>query len=160
MREGEFNEAESHNSFLEALNAWRGVPSKPAAPEQKGVKFEEKKPGSFFANIRKDEEFDLNCLPQYAEGGTKPDTEIADPKYGPKESCWTCYKLKAKADLQEFAGKQFCSNSCREKFAKDNMITCQRVPACPAEAFLKKDGVPRLGRWFCSDECCEADTDI
>jgi len=23
--EGEFNEAESHNSFLEALNAWRGT---------------------------------------------------------------------------------------------------------------------------------------
>jgi hypothetical protein len=35
---GEFNEAESHNTFLEALNAWRGV-------EAKGdVKFEGQSP--------------------------------------------------------------------------------------------------------------------
>lgn len=26
--------------------------------------------------------------------------------------------------------------------------------------FLKKEGVPRLGRWFCSDECQEQDEEI
>jgi hypothetical protein len=38
IREGEFNETESHNTFLEALNAWRGV-----KPDNKEVKFAEKK---------------------------------------------------------------------------------------------------------------------
>lgn len=111
MKEGEFNEAESHNSFLEALNAWRGV-----KPAEKGVKFEDKKPGSFFAGLKKDENWDVNCLPQYAEGGTKPDKQMEDPKYGPKESCWTCYKLKPVSDIVEFAGKKFCSDKCKEKF--------------------------------------------
>jgi len=45
--EGEFNEAESHNSFLEALNAWRGVKSETTG--NKEVKFSDKKPGGFFA---------------------------------------------------------------------------------------------------------------
>ena len=26
--------------------------------------------------------------------------------------------------------------------------------------FQKKDGVPRLGRWFCSHECAEQDAEI
>ena len=46
--EGEFNEAESHNSFLEALNAWRGVKTTETAGN-KEVKFADKKPGGFFA---------------------------------------------------------------------------------------------------------------
>ena len=40
------------------------------------------------------------------------------------------------------------------------MVECMRVPACSSPAFLKKDGVPRLGRWFCSDACHEADEEI
>lgn len=41
----------------------------------------------------------MNCLPEpptFAEGGTKTDGE-ADAKFGPKESCWNCYKLFPKA---------------------------------------------------------------
>lgn len=40
------------------------------------------------------------------------------------------------------------------------MVKCQRVPPCPSDMFLKKEGVPRLGRWFCSDECQEQDEEI
>jgi hypothetical protein len=61
--EGEFDEAESHNSFLKALNAWRGVKDEPETKE-KGVKFaDNKKPGSFFANIQKDQGWNVVSLP-------------------------------------------------------------------------------------------------
>lgn len=39
-----------------------------------------------------------------------------------------------------------------------NLQTCMRRPKCNKK-FLKKDGIPRLNKWFCSDECVESDTD-
>jgi hypothetical protein len=107
FREGEFNETESHNTFLEALNAWRGVKTDP-----KEVKFAEKK------------ETNVNNGPQVTEGATKPAWKMPDLKTGPKESCWTCYKLKPKTEIEEFAGKKFCSTKCKEKFMADNMVKC------------------------------------
>lgn len=71
--EGAFDEAESHNSFLQALNAWRGVPQQNTSKE---VKFADKKPGSFFAQLGNESNWNVDCLPQFTEGGTKPDTEI------------------------------------------------------------------------------------
>ena len=47
---GAFDEDESHNSFLQALNAWRGVPTQPAEPKE-AKPAAEKKSGSFFANL-------------------------------------------------------------------------------------------------------------
>lgn len=46
LKFGEYNEAESHNSFLEALNAWRGAGKKKddepeSAKSNKKVKFQE-----------------------------------------------------------------------------------------------------------------------
>jgi hypothetical protein len=40
------------------------------------------------------------------------------------------------------------------------MVQCMRKPACSNPKFLKKDGVPRLGRWFCSEACQDADEGI
>lgn len=71
---GQFDEAESHQSFLEALNAWRGVPSDKVAPKEKKVNFDDKKPGGFFAALdNKDKDWNVNCLPQFTEGGTQPE---------------------------------------------------------------------------------------
>ena len=83
LLEGRFDEGDSHNSFLDALKAWRGeVPSQVAASkEQKAVSFQGDSTGkngakkNFFANIDSNE-FNVNCLPEpptFAEGGTKPD---------------------------------------------------------------------------------------
>jgi hypothetical protein len=58
------------------------------------------------------------------EGATKPAWKMPDLKTGPKESCWTCYKLKPKTEIEEFAGKKFCSPQCKEKFMADNMVKC------------------------------------
>jgi len=46
---------------LEALNAWRGVKAEPNA--NKEVKFADKKPGGFFAQLGNTTEWDVNCLP-------------------------------------------------------------------------------------------------
>lgn len=40
------------------------------------------------------------------------------------------------------------------------MKKCQRNPVCYKGLFQKNDGVPRLGRWFCSVECTETDEEI
>ena len=58
LAEGTFDEVESHNQFLKALNAWRGV--KEEAPTTKK---------SFFASLGGDE-WNVNCLPSFQEGGT------------------------------------------------------------------------------------------
>ena len=55
--------------------------------------------------------------------------------------------------------KQFCSSSCTDKFARENMVRCQKDPACQTK-FLKKDGLPRMGKWFCSEECAEEDREM
>ena len=109
--EGQFDEQESHNSFLEALKAWRG--EKPSAEDTpKSVRFSDNKEGAaaaaagkppanknFFANLN-NEEFNVNCLPEpptYAATETQPDSQMADPKFAAKDSCWQCYKLYPRA---------------------------------------------------------------
>ncbi len=102
LLDGAFDEGESHGSFLEALKAFRGEPTTTTAgadEKNKSVRFQgdaadkataggAKK--NFFANLDNND-FNVNCLPEpptFQEGGTKPDQSIADPKYGPKDSCW------------------------------------------------------------------------
>jgi len=100
LLEGQFDEGESHSSFLDALKAWRGETTAPAEEPQKSVRFEgdTDRPAAkknFFANLDT-KEFNVNCLPEpptFADDGTKPDAQISDPRYGPKDSCWQCYKL-------------------------------------------------------------------
>jgi len=71
---------------LEALNAWRGV--KPAETEEtstaKQVRFEgqgqPKK--NFFANIdTNDQNWNVNCLPQFQDGSTKTDEHVTDLRH-------------------------------------------------------------------------------
>ena len=99
LKEGSYSEAESHQGFLEALNAWRNAGKKSDEPasakSSKKVKFQDvqdswkqqqdpKKKGSFFANIEPGKsDFDLTSIPTWQEGGTQP-----DKKFSSKESCW------------------------------------------------------------------------
>lgn len=100
---GDYNEADSHAGFLEALNAWRKV-GKEETPKktkdgklstsdvQKAWKHQQDptKKGSFFANIdSKQTDFNLGSIPTWQEGGTMPDKKLVSNK----ESCWQCYKL-------------------------------------------------------------------
>ena len=84
LADGVYNEAESHNGFLEALSAWRnaGKPSeekksKNKKPDLNDVEESWKrqqdpaKKGSFFANIDSSaKDFDLGSIPTWQEGGT------------------------------------------------------------------------------------------
>lgn len=101
LKDGMYDEGESHAGFLEALNAFRGKKTeKEETPKQKTVKFSEvekawehqkdqSKKGSFFANLdTKNTDFDLGSIPTWQEGGTQPDKKISA-----KESCWQCFKL-------------------------------------------------------------------
>ena len=109
LLDGQFDEGESHNSFLEALKAFRGEPSAAAAeePAAKSVRFQGDsaagKPAAakknFFANLD-NSEFNLNCLPEpptFSEGGIQAEAQPGDPVLGPKDSCWQCYKLFPRA---------------------------------------------------------------
>ena len=88
---GAYDEGESHNSFLEALNAWRNIGKKPedqvkSTPNQsssKKVKFTEvqkswayqkdqSKKGSFFAALGESKDFSLGSIPTWQESGTQP----------------------------------------------------------------------------------------
>lgn len=98
LLEGQFDEGVSHNSFLDALKAWRGEPTE-EEPKDKSVRFkgDDKAGGkkNFFANLDSGD-FNVNCLPEpptFAEGGNQPDSQMSDPKFAPKDSCWQCYKL-------------------------------------------------------------------
>lgn len=106
LKDGAYNEAESHQGFLEALNAWRNAGKKndepSSAKSSKKVKFQDvqdswkvqqdpKKKGSFFASIDPgNNEFNMGSIPTWQEGGTQPDKKMSS-----KESCWECYKLYA-----------------------------------------------------------------
>ncbi len=37
-----------------------------------------------------------------------------------------------------------------------NLVVCQRRPKCNV-SFVKKDGIPKLNKWFCSEKCIELD---
>ena len=102
LKDGQYDEAESHNSFLEALNAWRGAGKKNddepgSTKSNKKVKFQEvekswalqndqSKKGSFFANLDNSaKDFNLGSIPTWQEGGTQPDKKMGGSG---KESCW------------------------------------------------------------------------
>jgi hypothetical protein len=45
---------------------------------------------------------------------------LADPKFGPKESCWNCYKLfpSAEAKVCKISGKRFKDDKCLKKWTE------------------------------------------
>ena len=58
-----------------------------------------------------------------------------------------------------FMQKRFCGAVCAELYRAENMLVCMRQPECPKK-FLKKEGVPKYGKWFCSPECEAADEEL
>ncbi len=142
LAEGTFDEAQSHQSFLEALNAWRGV--KPTTEDDKGqkqVRFEGQSANqgkkNFLANIdTKENNWNVNCLPSFQDGSTKTDEHIADLRFSQqKDSCWQCYKLFPKAQnvpcqfvkdkvriFRLTLFQKFCSQGCLDTFEKANVL--------------------------------------
>jgi hypothetical protein len=102
LKDGQYNEEESHAGFMDALKAWRtaGKPEEEKKKDDKKIKMRDveqswkqqqdnSKKGSFFANIdKKESNFDFGLIPTWQEGGTEPDRKISS-----KESCWQCFKL-------------------------------------------------------------------
>jgi len=85
--EGAYNEEQSHQSFLQALNAWRKGDNKeeekatPAKKDKKvaladiekawSVQKDTAKKGSFFANLDTGNlDFNLGAIPTWQDGGT------------------------------------------------------------------------------------------
>ena len=78
LLDGQFDEGESHSSFLEALNAFRGKGPEPEKAEGKSVSFAGEKAAqkpaprknNFFANIdTKEADWKVVEMPQFTEGG-------------------------------------------------------------------------------------------
>lgn len=135
LLDGQFDEDKSHNSFLEALNAWRGVKTdntNSGEPGAKAVRFEGEPVKTtagknFLANIDSNNTaWNMDCVPTWAEEGTKPDEKLSDPKFGPKESCWQCYKLfpKDTGETCRISGKNFCKAECLARYEKEHVFSC------------------------------------
>ena len=162
LNEGQYNEAESHNSFLEALNAWRSAGQEKPKDGKVAKKDVEKawehqkdpnKKGSFFAGLEGNA-FAMDKIPTWQEGGTMPDKKLSN-----KESCWQCYKLfQLTVETSEFkdGSRGFCSKGCYDKYNKVNMVTC---PTC-SKKIMKQDAHYQSGKWFYSEECANKDPEI
>jgi hypothetical protein len=145
LKDGQFNEQESHNEFLNALNAWRNAgkkeePKPPSDLDEKKVRFSDdpkapvedsakKEKKGFLYTVGDEENFDMNAIPTFEEKGqeaAKPNPQMA------KESCWNCYKLfTAKDGIKDQASdKKFCTQACYDKFLAVNMQTCA-LKDCP-----------------------------
>jgi len=124
LLDGQFNEGESHNSFLEALNAFRGKPTEKADDEKKSVRFQgeaaAKKPSAgknnFFANIDgKESNWTVVEGVTTADGGIQADETMSKTSnVGPKESCWQCYGLFPAGEgfHCDITGKDFKTKLC------------------------------------------------
>lgn len=78
LKEGQFDEQQSHNEFLEALNAWRNAGKEPekANKDKKSVKFqdpkekeEEKPKKNFLYTVGDSENFQMDNIPTFEERG-------------------------------------------------------------------------------------------
>jgi len=87
-----------------------------------------------------------------------PDTQFSEVVAVTKQSCWQCYKTAAAHKMAVFMNKRFCTADCAETFRAANLQLCQRNPrGICSRKFLKTDGLPKYGKWFCSPECEELD---
>jgi len=97
------------------LKAFRGEKTETNVDEApKSVRFQGDSAGkpaaaggkkNFFANLG-EKDMNVNILPEpptFNEEGTKPDAQMADPKFGPKDSCWQCYKLYPRVEAVKCA---------------------------------------------------------
>jgi len=119
LMEGTYNEAESHQQFLEALQAWRSAGTQPEEKKEKKVRFNEGQDVTAAdppvkKNFLLDAgggDFNVNCLPSYEEKEILPDPALQDKKYAQKESCWNCYKLFPVAEgvRHPLLNRSFCS---------------------------------------------------
>jgi len=106
------------------LNAWRGV--KEPEPEQekrpKVIEYEKNKnPGSFFANLGGESDWNVNCLPSFNDGGCDPIAELSGMVgQETRESCWQCYKLVPTIKIIDLATKKFCSEKCTAAFRRES----------------------------------------
>ena len=143
LKIGQYDEGESHNQFLEALNAWRSAGPAAEKPEKKVVTFSDEN------SIKQMEDQPLR-RPQPQPTAVK--------KVSKKESCWNCYKLYIPNPVTETLKNKercFCSGICHKKYSITNSKTCQ-LEDC-GKMFLKAQGEYVHGRWFCNDDCAEKD---
>eukprot|EP00347_Sterkiella_histriomuscorum_P018524 403345183 len=154
---GKYNEQESHQQFLEALNAWRnaGTTSKPNNSQQ-----QDKKSVRFNENANTTQSVSGNGSLQQ-EKDIKTDMQIRTDSAASsrKESCWNCYKLfpAIQAIADHATKRSFCSELCFEKNMQANSIKCQ-FPEC-SNRFVKVVGTLVHGKWFCSQKCANLDPD-
>lgn len=138
---GSFDEFESHSSFVEALNAWRAQPAQIVTKPIKAAEVQQK------------------SLLAQKERQTSAKVERADQdlNHSKKQFCYQCFKLIQEAVVAN--SKQFCKEVCASTYASENLLRCQRKPPCSV-SFSKGEGLPRLGKWFCSENCIELDYDV
>ena len=111
LKVGQYDEGESHNAFLEALNAWRSAGPEVSKPEKKSVTFNENE----------------NSIKQMEDQPLRRPKPPAEKKASKKESCWNCYKLYIPNEMTnnlKNVEKCYCSEFCHKKYSIQNGQTC------------------------------------
>eukprot|EP00742_Colponemidia_sp_Colp-10_P004019 GILJ01004287.1.p1 GENE.GILJ01004287.1~~GILJ01004287.1.p1 ORF type:complete len:430 (+),score=62.36 GILJ01004287.1:70-1290(+) len=174
MIEGQFDEAESHRSFLEALEAWRNPTKAAAAVEENNTAAAaSSQPVAAAPIVEKSAKSSsllwtagggdwTNLTPLNDSAAKSVESEGHQIGSGSvtvveRSSCWQCYKLfpDSQAVTLPFAsGKLFCAASCSDAFISNTKTMCSGADC--SKRFVMKDGVPQGSQWFCSDGCAQS----
>ncbi|KDO32692.1 hypothetical protein SPRG_02392 [Saprolegnia parasitica CBS 223.65] len=135
LADGDFNEAESHESFLKALLEWRATDVQPEHDDNgfwSNPLGHDAGGGALLSGQFDEEQSHAAFLDALAAWRRKPTNSInsaqtpkettqsgtAGSPIEPKRSCWQCYALfkTSQMILDAASRKEFCSNECRGRF--------------------------------------------
>jgi hypothetical protein len=172
-----FDEEANANEFAEALKAFRKPDGEDASESESNNDNSKKKKGVSFAEGAGEKKSFLaglggnNACWDVVEGvilneegiGTDPlpVTDDEERKNLKRVGCYNCFKatIEVEAIKSEFIiGKVFCSDMCCSVFEDQMVVSCQvknvnDIYLCCPNRFLKKEGILKRAKWFCSDKC-------
>ncbi|OQS06087.1 hypothetical protein THRCLA_20447 [Thraustotheca clavata] len=127
LADGDFNEADSHESFLKALLNWRGTEVEPQDNEFWTNPLMENQGGQLLTGTFDEEKSHadfLQALQAWRHKGNQKEMIHAETAGSPvqsKRSCWQCYQLYVPSTgvVDSASQKEFCSALCCDQFQKE-----------------------------------------
>ncbi|EEY58720.1 uncharacterized protein PITG_10848 [Phytophthora infestans T30-4] len=123
LADGDFDEDESHASFMKALLEWRESDSKQLTLEANSNQEEEEWVNPMFSTGTEEDHKGGGALLEgtYSEEeAQKSFQEASGCAPGERQSCWQCYRVMQLEDLvhDEQTGKSFCGSTCQRAYCE------------------------------------------